>query len=722
MKRLISLILLFLLMINYTSYGEYAKEYLEDPDSLPDYRYINCKNGSAKVYKPTAQFTIKNLTTNKEVKSYAGNECDVPIPVIEATVGDTIRINDISEPVGSIKTWDYQYYGAEGSSHNVYNINPIDGKEIKLTKVGRTTYYLAVMSNIKTTNGIMPWSDNGNHQTIGPKTSAFPKGLFWYFTAITINSVAAPVTAPPTPTPIVTTPAPPDGVIKFDPPSCDWRNTDISVRVYVDGDKTTNKLDSAIRKYCHQTYNDLGMVTGAYDYSTFWSFNQAWNIDDIKVSSKFLNKTINDNDKITINSDGVCKLAASLNGWTPGTKTWVAGDPPLGFWYSDPPSINSQMPTERYNSSSGIYKIDKTEPTITFNWSNQDWFRNNKHGFIYLPDNKINAILGDNLSGVIDSRYQWTKNATFPSVSGMKSLGLETDEEKNDTVAASIPVHDTQDRVNDWYLHVYLKDRAGNETKITEQVFVECSLQNFRITDITDRQWENVFWNPDFATGKPTYAYYPVRMMPVDLHPTKKILPKKGYAFYFDMTSKGLNGNADTVIIKPRFYYLKDLTSASIKNSYEVDLYYDLGKEYLIQYGSSRDHFSMNYKIANNTHKIGGLTNLTLNKNVRTIADTKNAKWFGRFALMATTKAAKKGTPIVVNGKVNNNALLTKGCILVNFTIEGYKNGNKVFDYNPAQWTVEGGPKDKNLFYTGDTIIFDLSHSAIDDYGTGTDR
>lgn len=718
MKKILSLTILILYITNicHMVNAEFTKEYLNDPNCLPDYRMIICKNGNVNIYKPTAQFSIKNLTTGESVISYAGKECNDPFPEVKATVGDTLKFSDLSEPHNSIISWDFQYYGSEGDSYKVYNTS-INGKEIKLTKAGKTTYYLAVLRGDKVTSGMQAWSDNGNHQTIGPKTASFPKGLFWYFTAITVNIAAAPSTPKPstpkpsTPTPIVT-PVPPNGIIKFDPPSCEWRNTDLNVRIYVDGNKSTNTLDSAIRKY-----NNLGV-----DYSTFWTFNQTWRIGQINATSKFVNKQINDNDTVTINNNGVGKVNASLVGWLPGTKSWLSGNPPLGTWNSGQPSTNSLMPSERYDSSSGTYKIDKTNPTITFDWSKQDWFKDNKHGFIYLPDNKINATFGDNLSGVVESRYAWTKNATFPNISAMDSLGLKTDEEKNDTVTSSILVHDKQDRVNDWYLHIYLKDRAGNVTKATERIFIECSLQNFRITDITDRKWENVFWNPDFKTGKPTYAYYPVNMMPVDLHPTKKILPKKGYAFYFNMTSKGLNENADTVVIKPRFYYLKDLTNASIKNSFEVDLYYDLGKEYLIQYGSTRDHFNMNYKMANNTYVIGGLTNLTLDKNVRTITDTKNSKWFGRFALMATTKAVKKGTPIVVNGKVNNDALLTKGCILINFTIEGYKKGNKVFDYNPDQWTIEGGPKDKNLFYTGDTIIFDLSHSALDDYGTGTDR
>ncbi len=579
-------------------------------------------------------------------------------------------------------------------------------------------------------------------------------GKVWYLTVpIAPDNFPGPSSPSPTPlsnpTPTPTPAAAPAGTIKFVPDSCAWRNTDLQVRVYVDGNTTAtvNSSDNRTYEYSELTctesvhnhhsgcynakkvlicgiteHNHDSSCYTQYSPSTSWSYSQNWSINKIHVSGTppiSTSTNINNNTTVTLSQTGADELTAKLTGWNPGPASWYAGSPPQGSWSSTDTPAGTTAPAEEYESTSGTYRIDKINPTITFDWENQDAFKLGRHWFVYLPGNRVNLTLGDNLSGIVDSRYTWSQDATFPAnVAGMTSLGRTTAEDADSSVTTAIPVHDTRDRVRSWYLHVYVRDRAGNEFRTSQPVYIECSLQNFRITDITDREWENVFWNPDYASGVSTGAYYPVSTMPVDRHPTRNSIAGKGYAFYFDMTSRGLNGDADTVQIKPRFYYMKDLKTDSIRKAYEVDLYYDLGGEYLIQYGSSRDHFGMTYERFN----IGGLSQLTLNGDVRTITDTKNSTWNGRFALMPTTKAVRKGVPIVANGKVDQAVIMTKGLIMVNFTIEGYKNGTKVFDYNPEQWTTEGGPKDSTLFYTGDTIIFDLGYSSLDDYGAGTDR
>ena len=250
----------------------------------------------------------------------------------------------------------------------------------------------------------------------------------------------------------------------------------------------------------------------------------------------------------------------------------------------------------------------------------------------------------------------------------------------------------------------------------------ELSLSKFEITDITDRQWEDVFWTSEHSIR--TGTTYPVSLMPVDKHPVKKIVAKKGYGFYFDITSKGFNGSSDIIILKPRFYYLKSLSNEDIKRTYEVDLYYDSSEEYLIKYGDPiRDKFNIQYTMPDGQkYSVGSLTTLTLKSNLRTKVDTETAKWFGLYGLPTYTKAVKKGNMIVKNQAVDYSEFLRGGYILVNFTIEGYKNGVKSFSYSPDKWKAEGGPKDNSLYYPGDTIIFDNMYSAVDDYGASTDR
>jgi len=87
----------------------------------------------------------------------------------------------------------------------VYIANPLTGKKLTLTGAGTTTYYLAVLSNETVTNDVLPWSENGNHQTVGPKTVSFPNGVYWYFTAITVKTSATPTPTPrQTPKPLAT--------------------------------------------------------------------------------------------------------------------------------------------------------------------------------------------------------------------------------------------------------------------------------------------------------------------------------------------------------------------------------------------------------------------------------------------------------------------------------------------------------------------------------------
>ena len=244
MKKITLLIIVMLIFCAQSLYAEYTPEFLKDPKSLPDYRKIKPFNGSLEIKKPTVCFRVTNKNTGKAQDSYAGKDCDVSIPILVATVGDIINFKDLSTPK-NLKSWDWQYYGVEGSNSNIYNKNPLDGLEVKLTKVGITTFYLAVMSDAETTNGILPWSDNGNHQAIGPKTATAPNGLFWYFTAITVKTVAAPTptkqTVKPTPKPTPkSTPKP----AKTSAPTARSANITASASVYYVSDPGVDSIKS----------------------------------------------------------------------------------------------------------------------------------------------------------------------------------------------------------------------------------------------------------------------------------------------------------------------------------------------------------------------------------------------------------------------------------------------------------------------------------------------
>lgn len=430
------------------------------------------------------------------------------------------------------------------------------------------------------------------------------------------------------------------GNIRFSPNYCDWRNSNLPVSVYVEGDPIPGQIT----------------VSGNM-------------LDSTKMIAA------NGTGMVTVNQEGIGNLHGVL---------------------------------APYADDSGTYKIDKTVPVVNFDWSNQDRVSDiGQHVFVYLQDNKVNAVLGDNLSGIVDSRYYWSTDNTFPNLSAMTSLGLSTADGSSGTVNASILVHDTAKRLKGWYLHVYLKDRAGNETRSTQSIYIEARLEKLKVIDIKDPAWKAVFRNAD---GSYNGSYYPAANMPVDNNPLyANAYPKKGYSFSFSLLSKGLNETPDVIKITPTFYWEADVNGT---NRQEADLYYNLGGMYLIKVGSSRD----NSNITNNGSTIGGFGGLTLTSAQRGIIDPKQAIWVGNYYLSSSTFAVIKG-----KDPGNSSNILNGGFIVVQFQLEAYKDGIMMFQYTPTQYTAEEGPK-RPTNHPGDVMVFNNSKSALDDYDVGTDR
>jgi len=157
-----------------------------------DYRNMNIyTTQGAKVNKPTAQFAA-NRIVNGEVAdmviSYADYDCNTEFPTLICYVGDTLTFTDMSRANngGNIIEWDWQYFGALGNSSSVYNNNIVNETSFILNEPGDTTFFLCVRNDAKVKNGCCdPWSENGNHQTVG-RNKWFPTGAYWYFTAIRV--------------------------------------------------------------------------------------------------------------------------------------------------------------------------------------------------------------------------------------------------------------------------------------------------------------------------------------------------------------------------------------------------------------------------------------------------------------------------------------------------------------------------------------------------------
>lgn len=501
----------------------------------------------------------------------------------------------------------------------------------------------------------------------------------------------------------VVTPSPmptiiPQGKIVFEPASCEWRNTPIDVKVYVNGDTTTkvSDLDTRSYRYTRSVYypepTPGRTVTEKITSSTWWEYTQSWSVGKINVSGSNLgNQSIANNTTITLSKDGSGILKAELDGWNAGSKSWKEGGPPRGSWLSSTP-VDTSMPSERYISTSGTYKIDTVKPVLTLDWSNQDNFVNNTHEFIYLPNNAIKFTVSDSLSGVKSVEYSWSRTNTPGEY---KPLPVQTSELTGENKAVVLNVHDGTPKYNLWYLFIRVRDRAGNETIIQNKINIRAYLYDFRITNINDPAWSNYF--KDGRVIK-------VNQLPILDTGIKNTIPKKGYSVYFSMNGKGLNEGTDKIEIIPRFFYASDINQ---KTNIEVNLYYKSNNNY-IKIGSPEDirAVKLDKQDIGHFNKIDNMP--------KTIIDSKTCEIKGNFYIPPDTIALSKGSSFDYNKRIKD------GYLIVNIQINAYKNGELVFSYvapSNSQWHLEGGPR-SNIFYPGDAFVFNNKYSSNDDYNT----
>lgn len=148
-------------------------------------------------------------------------------------------------------------------------------------------------------------------------------------------------------------------------------------------------------------------------------------------------------------------------------------------------------------------------------------------------------------------------------------------------------------------------DNAHHVATQTVDVEVIGRVYDFRITDISDYQWETVFRTAK-GSATPTGNSYWVGLNGVDgaargntapfvlpirpgSHPEtgkKNIAVKTGYQFKFEVKTLGnMFGTGDGIKITPTFYFV----DSKGKNRQEVDLYYHSGNTRFIRIGSSAD-------------------------------------------------------------------------------------------------------------------------------------
>lgn len=149
--------------------------------------------------------------------------------------------------------------------------------------------------------------------------------------------------------------------------------------------------------YCSgHSYSNSGSTTCGY--------TEVWRIAEIEVSGtgKDVNgKTVN-LPKATINGTSGTyvisqelkdiQLTAKVTKWEVQSTTWNSSYPPRGSWDSgSPPKGKTTKPTETYESSSGLFYIDKTSPFVQSISSTKTGWTNQPY--------TVDIAVSDNLSG-----------------------------------------------------------------------------------------------------------------------------------------------------------------------------------------------------------------------------------------------------------------------------------------------------------------------------------
>lgn len=226
-------------------------------------------------------------------------------------------------------------------------------------------------------------------------------------------------------------------------------------------DKTKPKVDSVNPTSANWTNNPVSVFIQASDnLSGFYRLNSYVEVEDKSYYNRsqptnyFNYGKLTESKTINLNQDGIYKININLED--------VA---------------KNKMNTVTY----GEYKIDRTKPYHAgFSWDYRDYID---------EDLTVTVTVGDNLSGVVETRY--VLNNSPYDTSGMRSVSASTAEGRLDY--DTFTVHIT--KPGSWWIHVYQRDRAGNVTWTTspEYKIVRLGHSNNRngetFTEQSDKLW-----------------------------------------------------------------------------------------------------------------------------------------------------------------------------------------------------------------------------------------
>lgn len=233
-------------------------------------------------------------------------------------------------------------------------------------------------------------------------------------------------------------------------------------------------------------------------------------------------------------------------------------------------------------------------------------------------------------------------------------------------------------------------------------------LFDFRVTDVNDVDWKNVFRNKD--TSHNGVAYYvgdkkwvsgktdpvsrttkeigidPITTLPIGPHKNTDLTytksPKLGYRISFDVKVSG-EEKIRNVIVKPSFYFIDD--EGNISNN--ISLYYKNDNNAYVSVNNYPLSFTPKdgYRLlesgteylSTKEVKLGTVEKLTLQKDTMSITTENYQIFYGEFKLPNTTVAVKEGGSIT-----SKSDILKDGYIAVKFDITTTYESGKELQYN----------------------------------------
>lgn len=204
---------------------------------------------------------------------------------------------------------------------------------------------------------------------------------------------------------------------------------------------------------------------------------------------------------------------------------------------------------------------------------------------------------------------------------------------------------------------------------------------------------------------------------------------RKGYSFYFEIWSKGLQNDNDFIRIKPRFFEVKQDVNGVTSIGNELTAYLqNKDRSWTSMQDTSNEYFNKSFALyyeGERIHLLGSHARVDLPIALRTKKGSEQV-WKGRYGIPGSTRFAPTGT-------VLSDSTEYKGDVLVTFEFIAMKKGQERYNYiAKKQWMKERTeyPNGTKGIYSakedqwrsaglnlGSTVVYDVLKSVEDEYG-----